>query len=226
MSVELVLEGVRRGTPEGLLSARERLSGWRDAGVKDADKAAFDILVEMVGEFLSRGSAIGTPCQMCGPGGAPGCQRDPTMDPLCIACVRRLRDICASRGGIVVSGIGDGSLWFEMHGSGKGTFREWGYHATFPEWMPTVARIGIVPRRQPAENSSEERGIPHAAVFFCDTEHDAGCWGDPILRFPWPEMCGRDPYGEGQNLWTDRWIPPESLEVESDGEWVPIRSAV
>lgn len=79
---------------------------------------------------------------------------------------------------------------------------------------------------QPAEHSSEQQGIPHAAVFFCDTAGDASVWNGTILRFPWPEMWGRDPYGEGQNLWTDRWIPPESLEMEVNGEWVPVRSAV
>ena len=147
MSVELALEGIRRGTQDGLQSAQERLSAWRNAGVGDEDKAAFDILVEMVDEFLSRGSVVGSPCQLCGPGGAPGRPQDPAMDPLCIACVRRLRDICASRGGIVVSRFGDGSLWFELHGRARDPFGEWGYHATFPPWMPTVARIGIVPRR-------------------------------------------------------------------------------
>ncbi len=59
--------------------------------------------------------------------------------------------------------------------------------------MPTVARIGIVPRRQPAEHSSEQRGIRNATVFFCDTADDASVWNDTILRFPWPEMWGRDP---------------------------------
>ena len=223
MSVELVLEEVRRGTQDGLQSAQERLSAWRDAGVGDADKAAFDILVEMVDEFLSRGSAVGMPCQLCGPDGAPGGPQVSEMDPLCIACVRRIRDIFVSRGGIVVSGF---SLWFELHGRATDSFGEWGYHATFPPWMPTVARIGIVPRRQPACHSTEQRGIPHAAVFFCDTADDASVWNGTILRFPWPEMWGEDPYGDGQNFWTDRWIPPESLETEVNGEWVPVQPAV
>lgn len=225
MSVELVLEGVRRGTLEGLRSARERLSVWRDDGVRDTDKAAFDILVEMVDEFLSRGSAIGTPCQMCRPDGAPGGAPESEMGPLCIACVSRLRDICASRGGMVLSHFGDGSIRFEMHGLGAGSFCEWAYHATYPDWMPTIARIGIVPRRQPASHSSEQRGASRAAVFFCKTADDAAAWNGTILRFSWPEMWGRDPYGEGHNCWTDRWIPPELLEVETDGKWVPVRSA-
>ncbi len=148
------------------------------------------------------------------------------MDPLCIACVRRLRDICASRGGIAVSGIGDGSLWFELHGRARGPFGEWGYHATLPQCMPTVARIGIVPRRQPAHDSGGERGVTHAAVFFCDTADNAACWNGTIFRFPRPEMWGKDPYGDGQNFWTDRWIPPESLETEVNGEWVPVQPAV
>ncbi len=222
MAVDAVLEGIRRGTRRGLILARKRLAAWSDVGVQDADRMVFDTLDEMVREFLTRESPRGTPCVVCGPGATPPSPRESTMEPLCLACLRRLRQACASCGGRLFADFDGVGLEARVGAPLYGMYGEWAYHATLSEWLPSVARVGLVPRRQPRERAGERRGIGQAGVFFCCDEDNALVWNDAVLRFPWPEMWGRDPYGEGQNLWTDRWIPPEVLEAKCGGTWVPI----
>ena len=70
-------------------------------------------------------------------------------------------------------------------------------------------------------------------MYFSVNRDMAAHWNKVILRFPWPSSWRHDP-SKGLDvggvkvpwaIWTPEGIPPEVIEVERDGRWVPLLPA-
>lgn len=116
--------------------------------------------------------------------------------------------------------------------------REWrrssvlyGYHGTSRRRLASIRRQGLVPSEQVPEHADEQRAADVPAVFFTHSPEGATCWGEAILRFPWPQEAAEDPYGDAilddpgyTNWYTEEPIAPEDIEVygEQERAWLPL----
>jgi hypothetical protein len=117
------------------------------------------------------------------------------------------------------------------------------FHATEERHLRSIARRGLVPKRQPVCHSDEDRCTNEKVVFLTAMEEHASMWGDVLLRFPWPPDLHRDRYSDCMGVdfditdeeatktvyvltsyFTHRRIPPEKIEVLVNEEWRPVRS--
>ena len=101
----------------------------------------------------------------------------------------------------------------------------WAYHATRERPLRGIATSGLEPR--PPFGFP---GNPPAVVYFAVSRDLAAAWGPVIIRFPWPRSWDSDPWKVVEidgvmvpwSSWTPDRIPPDVIEVERDGHWVPL----
>ena len=108
----------------------------------------------------------------------------------------------------------------------------WAYHATRKRDLPKIARVGLLPQRQPVRHDDEPRVTREEVLFFAPTEGLASIWNEVVLRFPWPEEYEEDYYGDtmfvgGDVVRTSNFtydsVDPEKIQVRVGRRWRGLR---
>jgi len=94
----------------------------------------------------------------------------------------------------------------------------WAYHVTLKEFLPSIARRGLLP--------SEHRSVEEPAIFVEGDSEEAGLYMESgktsMLRF---DVAGWDTTEDGEYVIYDR-IPPEDIWIRKAGRWKPLLETV
>lgn len=91
---------------------------------------------------------------------------------------------------------------------------QYAYHVTLGQFLPSIAKNGLVPR--------EHASTGEPVIFVEPDEAEAAIYADPpktvMLRFP---VDGFGTTDDGENIWHDT-VPPQEIEVRQGDQWVQL----